>query len=213
MAERCEYSSRKWCSVDPHVLEAGLVGGLHELELVHERVVLGLGIHVLTELRRVPLDEDPELHHVPPEVRRWNLTHCQRGAPESIRVAAGPSPSVPQLLRAGRSRSAQSSNQWRAAGSLRGAARSVQPATTRPSRPAAPTGYSRQPSGTLVLVRDRRQSLRVSRTCSASSGETCVGNRRTQTPDRALRSFVRWTWATPVNEVGPARVLSHHCLA
>ena len=54
----------------PHVLEAGAVGGLHELELVHERVVLGLGIHVLTELRRVPLYEDPELHHVPPEVRQ-----------------------------------------------------------------------------------------------------------------------------------------------
>ena len=69
LAERCEYSSRKWCSVDPHVLEAGGVGGLHQLELVHERVVLGLGVHVLAELRRVPLDEDPEFHHVPPDVR------------------------------------------------------------------------------------------------------------------------------------------------
>ena len=46
----------------PHVLEAGLVGGLHELELVHERVVLGVGILVPTELRHVALDEDPELH-------------------------------------------------------------------------------------------------------------------------------------------------------
>ena len=54
----------------PHVLEARVVGRLHELELVHQRVVLGLGIVVAAELRRVSLDEDPELHHIPHEVRR-----------------------------------------------------------------------------------------------------------------------------------------------
>ncbi len=53
----------------PHVLEAGAIRGLDELELVHQRVVLGLGVDVASELRRVPLDEDPEFHHVPPEVR------------------------------------------------------------------------------------------------------------------------------------------------
>ena len=51
-------------------LKPGLVGRLHELEVVHQRVVLGVGIVVAAELRRVPLDEDPELHHIPHEVRR-----------------------------------------------------------------------------------------------------------------------------------------------
>ena len=63
----------------PHVLEAGLVGGLHELELVHQRVVLGVGIVVAAELRRVPLHEDPELHHIPQEVRRLESDTLSEG--------------------------------------------------------------------------------------------------------------------------------------
>ena len=50
---------------DPHVLDAGAVGGLDRRELLLERVVLGVGIHVAQELRRVALDEQPELHRFP----------------------------------------------------------------------------------------------------------------------------------------------------
>ena len=57
-----------------------------ELELVHERVVLGLGIGVAAELRRVPLDEDPELHHIPQKVRRLESDTLSDG---SVRVHPG----------------------------------------------------------------------------------------------------------------------------
>ena len=42
---------------DPHVLEAGLVGRLDDLELVHEGVVLGFGILLPAKVGRVPLNE------------------------------------------------------------------------------------------------------------------------------------------------------------
>ena len=50
---------------DPHVLEARLVGGLDQLEVVHDGVVLGVGIHRHPEAGHVALNEDAELHHSP----------------------------------------------------------------------------------------------------------------------------------------------------
>ena len=50
LADRCEYSSRKWCSVTQDVLEAGPVGRLDDLEVLHEDVVLGVGVDLAPEI-------------------------------------------------------------------------------------------------------------------------------------------------------------------
>ena len=49
----------------PHVLEAGFVGGLRVAQVVHQRFVLGVGVPLPAELRVVPLQEDAELHVSP----------------------------------------------------------------------------------------------------------------------------------------------------
>ena len=49
----------------PHVLEAGLVGGLDDFELVHERMVLGVRIHFPAEFRDITLNEKAEFHALP----------------------------------------------------------------------------------------------------------------------------------------------------
>ena len=61
LADRCEYSSRKWCSVDPDVLEARAIGRLDDVELGPEHVLLGLS-RLATVVRVVHADEDTELH-------------------------------------------------------------------------------------------------------------------------------------------------------
>ena len=63
LADRCEYSSRKWCSVTHTYLKPALSAAFDGVELVHERLVLGLGEVVASaELRVVALDEETELH-------------------------------------------------------------------------------------------------------------------------------------------------------
>jgi hypothetical protein len=49
---------------DPYVLEAGPVGGLHDVELGAEHVLLGLA-RCTTVVRVVHPDEDTELHDSP----------------------------------------------------------------------------------------------------------------------------------------------------
>jgi len=46
----------------PGVFEPGLVGCLHHLDVVHQRVMLGIGIDITPELRCVALDEKTKLH-------------------------------------------------------------------------------------------------------------------------------------------------------
>ena len=55
-----------------HVLEAGLVGGLDELELVHDHRVLGVG-SASRRNRHVVLDEDPEFQRTASRERRRQL--------------------------------------------------------------------------------------------------------------------------------------------
>ncbi len=47
---------------DPDVLEAGLVGGQDEVEVLHDDVVLGVRFHVPPGRGNEILNEDPKLH-------------------------------------------------------------------------------------------------------------------------------------------------------
>ncbi len=62
LAERCEYSSRKWCSVTQTYLKPASSAAFDRGQLVHEHLVLGQRVALAAEARVVPLDEDPELH-------------------------------------------------------------------------------------------------------------------------------------------------------
>src|SRR2546421_5802904 len=66
-AERCEYSSRKWCSTDHTYLKPLAVRGLGQLDLAQQARVLGaagIGLDLLA--RDVRLDEEAELHPAAP---------------------------------------------------------------------------------------------------------------------------------------------------
>ncbi len=47
-------------------LKPGLVGGHDHSEVVHDGVVLGVGVGLPAEVGHVGLDEDAELHREPP---------------------------------------------------------------------------------------------------------------------------------------------------
>jgi len=47
---------------DPHVLEAGTIGRLDELQIFEDHVVLGIGLLIASKRGHIVLDEDSELH-------------------------------------------------------------------------------------------------------------------------------------------------------
>ena len=78
-AEMCEYSSRKWCSVNHAYLKPARSPAYRHLDLVQQPPVLEPPLRVRRRLRRhVARVEDPELHAGLSRARRRTAARCTR---------------------------------------------------------------------------------------------------------------------------------------